>query len=552
MFRLLKHSTKRSLNQSSKRFNVLSRGRTKLVKTSGTILGIVAGVLVGTVVVHSKEKLLIDSEDVEDEKEKERLFNEKAGVLKEGLPSFTRADVKSHKTKDNRIWVTFRDGVYDVTEFVEIHPGGEKILMGAGGAIDPFWALYGIHKSPEVADILEGLRIGNLKLLPGESKPDFTDPYVADPSRHPLIKVNTEKPFNGESPLSVLGEEFITPTELFFIRNHLPVPIVDEKTFSLVVSGEGMKPITLTIEDLESKFPQYDVIATIQCAGNRRTHMSSVKPVQGLSWDAGAISNAMWSGPKLSEILEYAGLSPDVIKQNNIKHIQFEGLDRDFEKVYGASIPLHKALDLNGDCILALKMNGKQIPADHGHPLRAIVPGYVGARNVKWLCKVNASAAESPSHWQQKDYKGFGPNIDWNSLDYSKSPAIQDLPVQSAITYPHNGSIVKKVDDSSKITVKGYAWSGGGRDIVRVDVSSDGGQTWHQAKLQSPPQAAGKVWAWTLWSYDFDIPKGKEAQFVCKAIDSSYNTQPETFGPIWNVRGVLSTAWHRISVRIDE
>jgi len=115
----------------------------------------------------------------------------------------------------------------------------------------------------------------------------------------------------------------------------------------------------------------------------------------------------------------------------------------------------------------------------------------VGARNVKWLCKVVASKDESQSHWQQKDYKGFGPYIDWDNIDYSRSPAIQELPVQSAITVPQSNTTVTLEDD--KLLVRGYAWSGGGRAIVCVDISQDGGKTWKEATLIPNGQRLNKL-----------------------------------------------------------
>jgi sulfite oxidase len=98
---------------------------------------------------------------------------------------------------------------------------------------------------------------------------------------------------------------------------------------------------------------------------------------------------------------------------------------------YGSSIPISKALDMYGDVLIAYKMNGVDIPRDHGYPLRVIVPGIVGARNVKWLSKIKASEFESPSFWQQNDYKGFSPSVDYSNVDYKNSHAIQELPVQS-------------------------------------------------------------------------------------------------------------------------
>lgn len=222
---------------------------------------------------------------------------------------------------------------------------------------------------------------------------------------------------------------------------------------------------------------------------------------------------------------------------------------------YAASIPLAKAMDPRGDVILAYEMNGRPINRDHGYPIRVVVPGVVGARNVKWLHRIIISDVESDSHWQQNDYKGFNPSVDWDTVDFSKSPAIQNMPVTSAICYPEINKKIK-LDKNGFITAKGYAWSGGGNKIVRVDITTDGGQTWHDAELieQNDEQnAIGRNWGWTLWTAKIRVPDNlNEIEIWSKAVDSNYNVQPETFKNVWNLRGVLSNAYHRVKFQIDK
>lgn len=391
-----------------------------------------------------------------------------------------------------------------------------------------------------------------------------SDPFSSDPERHPVLRINNLKPFNAEPPPEILTESYVTPTLFFFKRNHLPVPRVDPATYKLDVeiqgpNGERGGTFSLSLEDLKNKFPKHTVTATIQCAGNRRSDMHKARQVNGLNWGIGAIGNATWSGARLRDVLKAAGYAPD--DANWAKHVQFEGLDQDVGgTTYGASIPLKKAVSEDGDCLLAYEMNGEALPADHGFPIRAIVPGTVGARNVKWLGKIVVSDVESSSHWQQNDYKGFSPSTDWDTVDYKTAPAIQELPVQSAITVPADGAVVDRSEE--EVTLKGYAWSGGGREVVRVDVSVDGGKTWKIAQLKSsekgesaeaaaPPP--GQAWAWKLWELTVPLPDdAEEMEVVCKAVDSSYNMQPDSILPIWNLRGVLSNAWHRVKVKIQE
>ena len=474
-----------------------------------------------------------------------------------GYPVYSRKTVAEHDSPDKRVWVTYKDGVYDITEFIAIHPGGERILLAAGQAIDPFWAVFSIHDSHETRELLDNYRIGTLMPASQDStaaevkQSGIEKLFANEPQRHESLKVLSSRPCNAEASLDSL-QTFVTPNERFFVRNHLPVPSVDPQSFCLELEGPGIPDgFSLTLEDLKSRFSAVDVAVTLQCAGNRRKEMHEYKPVKGLQWQSGAISNAVWRGVRLRDILSAAGYTlPEPSAATfpaGVKHVHFDG-----QEGYGASIPVEKALDPRGDVLIAFQMNGEDIPMDHGFPLRAVVPGHVAARSVKWLKRIVLSDDESYSHWQQRDYKGFSPSATLETSDYSKASSIQELPVQSSITSPAPGQIVA-ADHEGFIVVKGYAVSGGGRGINRVDVSADGGKTWVDAELQPPDQPYGRHWAWTQWhakvpvkSIPTTTTEATPIELVCKAVDSSYNAQPEGFAGIYNVRGVLVDAWHRI------
>jgi sulfite oxidase len=164
------------------------------------------------------------------------------------LPTYSLQEVQEHTgAKKNGIWVVYRHGVYDITQFILSHPGGTKILLAAGKSIEPFWQLYAAHNHDDVHKILEGLRIGNLKeedvaTLEKLRKERYGDgPYSRDPTRHPALKINSSMPFNAEPPPELLMESFITPNELFFVRNHLPVPDVNVDEYTLKIEGLGLK-----------------------------------------------------------------------------------------------------------------------------------------------------------------------------------------------------------------------------------------------------------------------------------------------------------------------
>jgi sulfite oxidase len=476
------------------------------------------------------------------------------------LPLYTFAQVAEHNTLEKGVWVTYGDYVYDVTEFIEQHPGGtQKIMLAAGKPIDPFWRLYQQHDTPFVKRMLLQYRIGMIH--PDDRNRghniDESDPYAHDPERHPALVVNQAKPFNAETPAELLVDSLITPSELFYVRNHHPVPDLNADTFVMEIDGKSVQPTKLSVADLKAKYPKHTVVVTTQCAGNRRTQLSQHRETQGLPWSTGAISTAEWAGAKLRDVLADAGLD---VNNADIQHVQFEAVDAP----YGASIPVQKALDPHGDVIIAYEMNGADIPPDHGYPLRAVVPGVAGARQVKWVKRVITSDEEIETPWQVGPaYKGLPPGLKkfTSDLDVRGIPSIQELPVQSAICLPQPGHTVSEEEES--ITAKGFAISGGGRGIVRVDVSSDGGETWHTAKLQQIPeqQSRGynKAWAWTLWEADIPLPNvsstGKDSvdmHLIVKAVDTSYNNQPETPAPIWNLRGTLNNAWHRVPIIVTK
>lgn len=431
--------------------------------------------------------------------------------------------------------------------------GGNKILQAAGSSIEPFWEIYTVHKKPEYFEMLEELRIGNLKVS-NEKKtnqtPKITDAYADEPKRHPLLSILTQKPFNAETPKEFSVDNLITPNELHFIRNHMPVPQIDTANFKLEILNEvNGKKFEFNLQDLQTKFSSFTIPVTIQCSGNKRKFMHEYEPVQGLMWDVNGISTAEWTGVRLKDLLDYCGIN---LNDDRIKHVHFEGLDKDPSGgVYAASIPIEKVKQDNGDVMVAFKMNGVDIPLDHGYPLRIITPGIIGARSVKWLGKIILSNEECQSHWQLKDYKMLSPNVkNLKEADFSKYKAMQESPVQSAICEPAEGAKIKK--ENQTFTVKGYAFSGGGNDIESVHISLDNGKTWSSAQLKKFDSPLYKSWAWTIWETELKIPEGQDkVEIICVATDSNQNTQPESFKSIWNARGLMNNAWHRVNVSLE-
>ena len=455
--------------------------------------------------------------------------------------TFRLSEVLSHDKDSENPWVIRGKNVYDITDWVSGHPGGTIILGAAGGSVDPYWDIFSVHKKQEVYDILESMLIGHVDpqdLVDGQIPFDrIKDPFMHDPKRDQRLIVLTNKPMNAESPTSLLST-FLTPVNIFFVRNHFWVPQITEEEHKLVIELDDGEERRYTVADLRKSFKQHKITATLQCSGNRRAHMTrGSQPTNGLQWEAGAIGNAEWTGPRLRDILADAGLNVSE-PPDGVQHVHFVGAE-----AYAVSIPLSTALDPRGDVILACEMNGKDLTPDHGFPLRVVTPGHAAARSVKWVNRIILSEEESTSQWQKMDYKCFGRN-DIEKPNWDMAPAIQETPVQSAITRMYR----EKEDSEVKtITIEGYAFSGGGRKIIRVDISTDDGHTWNQAEMNVDPVSDGiRDWSWKRWSYKVPEQKLLGTTVVVKAVDNSYNGQPEYHEATYNKRGHLTAAWHRV------
>lgn len=487
------------------------------------------------------------------------------------LPVYRASEVALHKTKQTGIWVTYKDGVYDITKFIPNHPGGqEKIKLAAGSSIDSYWNIYRQHFNSKLPlQILESLRIGNLHAddinanAKESLKLNATDPFNSDPTLPGILKVHSLKPINAEAPGFILTDSWITPSDAWFVRNHHPCPAlkVDEQEYKIRITGipttdksddpNSKQQKTFTLHDLKNKFKKHTVISTLQCGGNRRDEMNRHGVTSGTPWGISAISTAVWSGVRLSDLLSAANVDicEEALENNRIYHVGFAA-----EEGMEASIPVKKACSRSGDVIVAYEMNGADIPQSHGYPLRVIVPGHVGVRNVKWLTKINLSSEEAKGPWQRSmAYKGFGPSVkSIENIDVENITSLQEQPVQSCITMPYNNKLLLA---GTTETIKGYAYSGGGRGIVRVDVSADGGDTWQTATLGAgSEQSQDRAWAWTFWECDVQVPKEgkKKIEVICKATDASYNVQPDSIKGIWNLRGINNNAWHRVNCPIVE
>lgn len=352
--------------------------------------------------------------------------------------------------------------------------------------------------------------------------------------KHSGLLVRQEEPFNGGPPADLLGG-FITPNELFFVRNHGGAPEVDRAAYRLTVSGLVERPLSLSLDELRG-FPRHTVTATLQCAGNRRLELMAQAPIPNeLPWGTEAISNAEWSGVPLREVLAAAGL------RSPARHAAFTGRDETERHGhrfhFGGSIPLAKAGSV--EVLLADTMNGEPLPAVHGGPLRVVVPGYIGARSVKWLSAITLQEGPSDNYFQAKAYRLFPPSFGPDNVEWEKGMMLGESPVNSVILAPGEGERVP----AGRVRVRGWALAGGDREIARVDVSADGGRSWQVADFET----GGDAFVWRLWEASLDLGPG-DHEIVCRAWDSAAQTQPEHPLQVWNFKGYANNAWHRVRV----
>ena len=278
---------------------------------------------------------------------------------------------------------------------------------------------------------------------------------------------------------------------------------------------------------------------------------TKLKEVSGIDWFDGAVMNCKWSGPLLKDVLHKAGLK---VKETEWKdaHVAFSCFQTPTQddEYYGASIPLSRAMDPNSSIILALQMNDKPLPPNHGAPVRVVTPGIAGARSVKWLDRITVQMCESSSYYQQHDYKILPPEADCKEKAeewWSKVDAIQEMPINSVIGVPKNGAKVQR-DEDGTVEVKGYALpSGSDGPITKVEITADGGKTWVDAELEQSngDEDVELKWAWTLWKARVKVEKGKDVAIYSKATDRSGHTQEKTVE--WNFRGVGYNAWGEAS-----
>ena len=348
------------------------------------------------------------------------------------------------------------------------------------------------------------------------------------------VIVHESEPFNAETGRAALAEGPLTATDAFYVRGHGAVPELDPAAFRLRVHGLVKRELELSLATLREAFRECEVTATLQCAGNRRAGLIAIRDIPGEApWGAGATGTARWRGIPLTDVLALAG------PLAGAAHVGFDGADLCPEakpaQRFGGSIPLDKAC--RPEVLLAWSMNGEPLSAVHGAPLRVVVPGYIGARSVKWLERIEVRA---------EPWDGYFQHVVYRLLPEEGAPGpgagmpLGLVALNADVLAPADGATVA----AGAVEVRGYAFAGGERHVARVDVSLDGGASWVQAELLDD---LGR-WAWRQWRLMVELVRG-DHEILVRAWDSSAATQPEDEAALWNPKGYVNNARPRIRVR---
>jgi sulfite oxidase len=344
------------------------------------------------------------------------------------------------------------------------------------------------------------------------------------------LLVRSSRFFDLETPVEYF-DTWITPAPRFFVRNHMHEPSELTATdWRLTVAGEVEKPVTFTLAEL-SRIAPHSVVNTLECAGNGR---GLYRPqVPGAQWGKGAVGTARFSGPRLRDLLQRAG-----IKLSG-KHVMFRGLDEVPGKVppFIRSIPVAKALD--SGTLIATHMNGSPLTKHHGFPARALVPGWIGAASCKWLTEIKVLESEFVGNFMSPGYRFPNrPGKPGEAVAPEDTHPVTALNVKSVIASPLDQADLKP----GRISIHGAAWAGEA-DIVKVEISIDGGSSWNPATLARDRAH----YAWRLWSYIWNAPRG-DHRILARATDSLGRTQPST--PVWNPGGYLYNAVDEVNIHV--
>ncbi len=364
------------------------------------------------------------------------------------------------------------------------------------------------------------------------------DPFELYNKNKEMVLLN-DRPLNMEAQAHLLDDD-ITPESKMFIRNNGLVPEnIKPLTWTLTIDGESVrKKKTYTLEELKSKFKHHTYQLTLECGGNGRSEFDP--PAKGNQWTIGAVHCAEWTGVRLRDVLEDAGVKNDAVYIGY--HAIDEHLSHDPDKEpISRGCPMSKAFQ--DETLLAFQMNGKDIPLAHGFPLRLVAGGWPASVSGKWINRISIrNKVHDGTKMKGSAYRvPCEPVAPGKKVKDENMCIIESMPVKSLITYPKTGAMLSK---GKSLKIRGHAWAGES-EVTKMEYSIDFGATWKSCRLSEP---ANRL-AWQHFDAEIRFPKSGYYEIWAKATDAEGTAQPMVL-PGWNPKGYLNNACHRIAVKI--
>ena len=353
-----------------------------------------------------------------------------------------------------------------------------------------------------------------------------------------LVILN-DRPINAETPAHLLDDD-ITPANRFFVRNNGLVPdqaiAGDASGWTLTVDGQVDSPLELTLDQLRSDFETVSYQLQLECGGNGRAFFQP--GASGNQWTFGAIGNAEWTGVRLRDLLNAAGLRSGAVYTGHYGADPHASGDP-ARTAISRGVPIDKAMEEH--TLVAFAMNGHDIPALHGFPLRVVAAGWPGSASQKWLTRIEVrdqvhDGEKMGGYSYRVPAYPVAPGVEVPEADMV---IIESMPVKSIISAPETGAAVIA---GEPVEVRGHAWAGENQ-VAALHVSLDFGQTWQQADLSAPVNR----YAWQRWRAAVAPPIAGYYEVWARATDDQGRMQPPVV-PGWNPRGYLNNMQHRIAL----
>ncbi len=391
-------------------------------------------------------------------------------------------------------------------------PPGRRLILGGLGAA----GLAAVMRSgsARAADTVE---------LPLPGGPDQRPLTTAFPGKGPMVLQRT-RPALLETPFEVFDSALFTPNDRFFVRWHWAVipEEVDAAAFRLAVHGQVNQALSLSLDDLAA-LPRVELAAVNQCSGNSR---GLFQPrIAGGQWANGAMGNARWTGVRLRDVLDRAGVKAGAVQ------VRFNGLD---QPVVDDAPDFMKSLDVDhardGEVMIAYAMNGEQLPLLNGFPLRLIVPGWYSTYWVKMLTDIEVLDHPDDQFWMKTAYRipdTPNANVKPGETGFNTVP-INRMNPRSFVTSLASG---QHVASGAPTPVRGIAF-GGDTGVARVDTSTDGGTSWQPTTLGTDE---GK-YSFRRWDTTLTLPQGSHVLMV-RCTNAAGVAQPAAMN--WNANGFM-------------